>query len=276
MEPKIMSAEEQEVHAEALRILNQAGIHYVVSGAVALGHYTGLWRNTKDLDLFLVRQDLTAALTALVTQGYTVGVPAAHWLAHANKGQYYVDLIHGFGGWRAAVDNEWYLQGPPATLLGQKVRVAPVEELIWIKSYVAHRERFDGADILHLIQSCHATMDWSHLLQRYGPCWQLLLFYLNLYLFSYPSQRNDIPDWLLWELRQRWKASRAQPAPEPPISRGPLLDRFSYLIDIQEGLRDGRVPWAEAQGWTARNIAEDRAEAERMVSEGRVRPARAA
>jgi hypothetical protein len=276
MRAKLMTPEEQEVHADALRILNTAGIHYVVSGAVALGHYTGIWRNTKDLDLFLVRTDLTAALTTLAAHGYVTRTPAQHWLAHAHRGNYYVDLIHGFGGWRAAIDEEWYARGPSAVVLGQPVRIAPVEELIWIKAYVGHRERFDGADIVHLIQACHECLDWDHLLQRFTACWQLLAFYLNLYEFIYPTNRSHVPAWVRQDLLERWKQEQRAPAAFPPICRGPLLDRFSFLIDVTEGWRDGRVPWAEAQGWTGGDIARDRAEAERMVEEGRVRPERVA
>jgi len=276
MQPKLMSMEEQEVYVEALRLLNDNGIHYVVSGAVALGHYTGLWRNTKDLDLFLVQKDLTAALSVLATHGYNVGTPAPHWLAHAKKGQYYVDLIHGFGGWRAAVDEAWYERGPRDTLLGQPVKIAPVEELIWIKSYVAHRERFDAADILHLIQASHDRMDWQHLIDRYGPCWEVLLFYLNIYEFAYPTRRSDIPAWVKQELHNRWDALKQQAPPRPEMTRGTLLDRFSYLIDVQEGLADGRLPWVEAQGYADRALVHDREEAQEMVQEGKVTPARVA
>jgi hypothetical protein len=271
-----MTTEEQEVHSEALRLLNRAGIHYVVSGAVALGYYTGIWRHTKDLDLFLVRQDLTPALTLLASHGYVVATPAAHWLASARKGQYYVDLIHGFGGWRAPVDDDWYVRGRPATVLGQPVRVAPIEELIWIKSYVAHRERFDGADILHLIQACHATIDWERLIERFDAAWRLLLFYVCLYMFVYPDSRSDIPGWVTAELAERW---RRQPTPQvgiPPICGGTLIDRFSFLIDVREGLADGRLLFAEAQGWSEHDLELDRREAEAMVERGMVRPESAA
>jgi len=276
MKPKLLSVEEQETYAEALHLLNESGIRYVVSGAVALGYYTGLWRNTKDLDLFLVQKDLTAALTVMATHGYTVGTPAPHWLANAIKGNYYVDLIHGFGGWRAAVDDVWYERGPKSTLLGQSVRVAPVEELIWIKSYVAHRERFDAADILHLIQACHQKLDWQHLIDRYGPCWEVLLFYLNLYEFAYPTCRSDIPAWVRQQFRERWRISRREPVRQPAVTQGTLLDRFSYLIDLDEGLVDGRLPWVEAQGYSERALAQDREEATQMVREGKVNPAKVA
>jgi hypothetical protein len=276
MRQKIMSIEEQEVHSDALRILNEAGVHYVVSGAVALGHYTGLWRSTKDLDLFLVRTDLTSALTVLATHGYTVETQSSHWLANARKGKYYVDLIHGFGGWRAPIDEEWYDRGYPAVVLGHPVRVSPVEELIWIKAYVAHRERFDGADVLHLIQACHQTLNWNHLLSRFGECSDLLLFYLALYEFAYPGRRTDIPGWVKAQLIDRVHHTTKEPASAGKICRGTLIDRFSFLADIQDGWVDARIPWAEVQGWSEHDVDVDRAEALRMVEDGRVRPERAA
>jgi hypothetical protein len=276
MRQRVMTAEEQEVHAGALRLLNRAGIHYVVSGAVALGYYTGIWRHTKDLDLFVVRDDLAPALALLASHGYVIARPAAHWVASGRKGEYYVDLIHGFGGWFAPVDARWYERGPLSSVLGQPVRVAPVEELIWIKSFVAHRERFDGADILHLIQACHASLDWEHLLARFGDAWQLLLFYIGLYFFVYPDDRSDIPAWLTRELTDRWRQLPPAQNGGLEVCRGTLLDRFSFLVDIQHGFVDGRTPFAEAQGWSEQDLARDRLEAETMVQEGRVNPDRAA
>lgn len=276
MQPIIVSAAEQEAHANALRILTLSKIEFVVAGAAAVGYYTGLWRNTKDLDLFLTPENLTAALTALAANGYTVEVPAPHWLAHAYCGPFYVDLIFGFGGWRAEIDEQWYDRGRPTTVLGETVRMCPVEDLIWIKAYVAHRERFDGADVLHLINSCHGSMDWRHLLRRFDPCWQLLFFYVNLYRFVYPSNKSDVPAWLVHELVDRWQAQRTEPATNPRECRGTVIDRYSFLIDIHEGYDDGREPWVIAQGWTKHDLEEDRIEAERTVREGNVRPDRVA
>lgn len=276
MQPVIVSTEEQEVHANALRILNLNHIKYVVAGAAAVGYYTGLWRNTKDLDLFLVPENVTAALTALAAHGYIVEVAAPHWLAHAYCGSFYVDLIYGFGGWRASVDEQWYDRGQPTTVLGQPVRMSPVEDLIWIKTYVAHRERFDGADVLHMINACHASLDWRHLLQRFEPCWQLLMFYVNLYLFVYPSNRSDIPSWLVHELIDRWRTQRHQREEHPRECRGTLIDRYSFLVDLREGFHDAREKWVLAQGWTEHDLALDRAEAEETLKKGEVRPDRVA
>ncbi len=276
MNPVVISAAEQEAHASALRILNASNIEFVVAGAAAVGYYTGLWRNTKDLDLFLTPGDVTAALTALASNGYMVEVPAPHWLAHAYRGLYYVDLIFGFGGWRAPIDRQWYERGQPTTVLGEPVRMCPVEDLIWIKAYVAHRERFDGADVLHLINACHRSIDWRHLLTRFDRCWQLLMFYVNLYRFVYPSDQADIPAWLVRELIDRWRIQRQQPVRNPCEFRGTLIDRYSFLVDVREGYLDGREPWVLAQGWTTRDLEQDRLEAERTVKEGNVRPDRVA
>ncbi|MGH2461731.1 MAG: nucleotidyltransferase [Chloroflexota bacterium] len=276
MQPLIVSAAEQEAHANALRILTTSKIEFVVAGAAAVGYYTGLWRNTKDLDLFLTPEDLTPALTALAASGYTVEVPAPHWLAHAYRGPYYVDLIFGFGGWRAPIDRQWYERGRPTSILGQSVRMCPVEDLIWIKAYVAHRERFDGADVSHLINATHQSMDWRYLLRRFDHCWQLLFFYVNLYRFIYPSSQSDVPAWLVHELVDRWHAQRTQPVSNPLECRGTLIDRYSFLVDIREGYHDGREPWVLAQGWTKRDLEADRREAERTVQEGNVRPDRVA
>ena len=36
------------------------------------------------------------------------------------------------------------------------------------------RERFDGADIVHILRACAETMNWDRLLLRFEPYWQLL------------------------------------------------------------------------------------------------------
>jgi hypothetical protein len=271
-----MSADEQGVYSKALRLLNEAGVRYVVSGAVALGHYTGIWRSTKDIDLFLIRGNLTGALLTLAVRGYEVETTSQHWLAKARSGDYFVDLIYGFGGWRAPVDEQWWERGTRAIVLGQHVRMAPVEELIWMKCYVAHRERFDLADVLHLIQAYHHALDWKHLLDRFGPDWQLLSFHLNLYQFVYPTHGADIPAWVTHQLIERRKAARRAPPLGPDVCRGTLLDRFSFLADVRDGLADGRGPWAATQGFFERELVEDRAEAARILERGEIQPDRAA
>ena len=44
--------EERVIYRRALEALNAAGIPYVVAGAYAIYEHTGIYRKTKDLDLF--------------------------------------------------------------------------------------------------------------------------------------------------------------------------------------------------------------------------------
>ena len=45
--------EEREVYRRALQALNAAGVPFVVAGAYAIYEHTGIYRQTKDLDLFV-------------------------------------------------------------------------------------------------------------------------------------------------------------------------------------------------------------------------------
>ena len=41
-------------------------------------------------------------------------------------------------------------------LLGVPVKHCAPEEMIWMKAYIMERERFDGADIAHILRCCAA------------------------------------------------------------------------------------------------------------------------
>jgi hypothetical protein len=263
------------IHASALRLLNAAGVRYVVAGAYALRHYTGVTRFTKDLDLFLIPGDVPRALEVLRLGGFRTYVLSRHWLGKAKRGGYLVDLIYGFGGWRAAVDEGWLANSEPGTLNDVPVRFAPLEETAWMKAFVAHRERFDGADVLHLLRARSGRFDWQRFLALFDDAWDLLFGYLLLYQFAYPSDRETVPSWVLDTLAERLRQG-GEPSAER-VCRGKLLDRFSYLPDTSLwGYRDGREPFALAQGYRKGDLSADREEALRFVAGGRIRPARVA
>ena len=61
-EPPTFPPEQQELFREALRLMNEKKIPYVVSGTFALHEHTGIWRQTKDMDLFVTAADMRRAL----------------------------------------------------------------------------------------------------------------------------------------------------------------------------------------------------------------------
>jgi len=113
--------------------------------------------------------------------------------------------------------------------------------MIWMKAYIMERERFDGADIAHIFQSCAEKLDWAHLIHRFGPDWRVLLSHLILFGYIYPGERDKIPAAIMDDLVARLRSEERTSASNR-VCRGTLLSRKQYLLDIQErGFRDARL-----------------------------------
>jgi hypothetical protein len=233
---------EREVYRSALETLNRAGVPYVVSGLYAIHVYTGVYRETKDLDLLMEPHVVLAAARALKAAGFEVRLEEAHWLAKALRGAQ-VDLIFGMANGIGFIDSAWYAHSRPAILAATPVRVAPPEELIWHRLFIGERHRFDMADVVHLILHLGRDLDWDRLLDRVGDNWRLLVSQLQFFNYVYPEHRDRIPDSVRERLRDR-DLDDLSPEPEghAPLCRGTMLSRYSFAIDVNEwGFRDARV-----------------------------------
>jgi hypothetical protein len=233
--------EEREIYKRALDALNAAGIPYVVTGAYAIYEYTGIYRETTDLDLFAAPQHIVSAMRALRDAGFRTRLEAPHWLAKAKQGDLFVDLIFGMGNGLALVDEDWYRYSRPAILAARQVRVAPPEELIWHRLFISERHRQDMADIAHLILGTGDRLDWHRLVSKTGDHWPLLLAQLQMFRYIYPENPDRIPRWVLEDLLDRARADLDRAQASTPVTRGTLISRFSFAIDVHEwGLRDLR------------------------------------
>ena len=229
-------------YRRTLHVLSDAQVPFLVGGSHALLTYTGIVRETKDFDLFIRRTDLDAALEALRQAGYLTEVTFPHWLAKAKQGNDAVDLVFSSGNGVCRVDDEWFSNALEADVLGMPVKIAPVEELLWQKTFVMERERYDGADVAHILRSCAETLDWDRVMRRCDPYWQLLLTYLILFGFIYPSERHRIPEWVMNELTARLQTEISGPPSEDRVCRGTLTSRAQYLLDIgRYGYEDARL-----------------------------------
>ena len=231
-----------DFYRRVLIAMNEANVPFMVGGAYALERYTGIWRDTKDLDLFIHPDDSARGLRALAAVGCHTELTFPHWLGKAYCGEYFADLIFSSGNGTARVDDGWFEHAVDAHLLGIPIKLCPVEETIWSKSFVMERERYDGADVAHLLRACSSALDWQRLLQRFGRHWRVLFSYLILFGFIYPSHRADIPTWVMDELARKLADDNAAAPPAEPIAQGTLLSREQYLIDIQQwGYKDARL-----------------------------------
>lgn len=240
--PVTPTSTRHQFYQRVLRALDAGNVPFAVGGAFALTYYCGLRRRTKDLDLFITQDDWPTAATALREAGIETDVPFPHWLAKARAGAHVVDLIFNGGNGTARVDAAWMQRGPEARLLDCRVPVCPPEEMIWSKAFIMERERFDGADVLHLLHAQANTLDWPHMVERFGEHWRILLVHLVLFGFVYPGDVERIPGWVQARLIERLTAERPM-AGSRWLCRGTLLSRAQYLVDVDEwGYLDARVP----------------------------------
>ena len=229
-------------YREAMETLNRAGVPFLVGGSFAFLHQSGIDRSTKDLDLFVRPEHVHSLLEASASAGYEADLVHSHWLAKIRSRDAFIDVIFNSGNGMARVDDEWFEHARVREVLGMEVKIAPAEETLWSKSFVMERERFDGADVAHIILMHGDKLDWRRVLDRFGPHWRVLFAHLVLYGFIFPSARSKVPDWLTAELAGRVRSEAASPDQEEPVCYGTLLSWSQYLGDVMAGsFRDARI-----------------------------------
>ena len=248
----------RDLSRAVLLALREAGIPFLIGGGYAFIRYTGIERPMKDFDVFVHERDWPRTAEALHAAGIETNVTFPHWLAKARSGDDVVDIIYGSGNGVAPVDDEWFTHATDDEVLGIPVRLVPREELLWTKSFVMERERFDGADVVHLVRVCAAELDWHRLLGRFGENWQVLFGHLVFFGFIYPGERTLVPREIMTELLRRHERLLAAPPSTEKVCRGTLISRAQYLVDIEAwGYSDpreaprGGMSEAEIAQWTA-------------------------
>lgn len=240
--PFEVPVEHGRLYRRALEALNSSGIPYVVSGAFAMYAYTGLWRNTKDLDVFVEGENAKRVLAVLEKAEFEVELTDPKWLGKAKKGEVLIDIIFAAGNMVAAVDEEWMQRSRPAHVLGVATQLASPEDLISFKAFICERHRFDGADIAHIIQGLRGKLDWDHLIDRMGEHWELLLWQLLFFRYVYPCHTDYVPRRVMDELFGRYRKLLDERGPKARGEnfRGTLVSQFSFAKDVKEGYRDLR------------------------------------
>ncbi|MDB5942316.1 MAG: hypothetical protein JWQ13_1882 [Ramlibacter sp.] len=227
----------------ALQVLVDAAVPFLVGGAFAHACFTGIRRSTKDLDLFVRREHYDRVVSLMEAQGWRTELTYPHWLGKVYAGEDFIDLIFNSGNGMTPVDERWFVGNAEADVLGVPVRVANMEDSLLSKAFIMERERYDGADIAHLLHANAERVDWTGLLERFGPNWRVLLAHLTLFGFVYPGERHRVPNWVMEQLIARLAAETRQPPSEDlRVCAGTLLSRAQYLYDVEQlGYVDGRL-----------------------------------
>ena len=237
-----LDADTAAFYREAIRTLADAAVPFLVGGAYAFERYTGIARHTKDFDIFVRPRDLDRALAVFQAAGYHTELTFPHWLGKAFCGGDFIDVIFCSGNGLAQVDDEWFAYAVEAEVLGLPVKLSPPEEMIWSKAFVLERERYDGADVAHVLRAQAEHLDWARLLRRFGEHWRVLLSHLTLFGFIYPCERDRIPRNVLEDLLRRLQADLDTPAAPERVCQGTLVSREQYLVDVERwGYADARL-----------------------------------
>jgi hypothetical protein len=234
---------EHTFYREVMQVLQAAQAPFLVGGGFAFACHTGISRATKDLDLFVLPGDFSRVLDACAAAGYRIQVRFAHWLGKVSRDDQVIDIIFSSGNGLCTVDEDWFAHAIPGVLFGLPVHLCPPEEMIWSKAFVMERERFDGADVVHLLSVHGKTLDWARLLHRFNSHWRVLFSHLILFGFVYPSERSKVPDWLMIEFERRIRMEMTSAPPEERLCQGTLLSWSQYLGNVEHGgYQDARHP----------------------------------
>jgi hypothetical protein len=230
--------EQRALFQEVLALFEEEKIAYAVSGAFALREHTGICRDTKDLDLFLTAETAVTAMGHLRNRGFVCEVCDPVWLFKTHRDDFFVDLITGMSNAVFVVESSWIDRAKPAVVYDVRTRVLAPEELLVSKLFVTRRERFDGADIAHVIYGTQGKLDWQRVLNLAGDSWEVLLWALVLFRYCYPAQTDYIPQTVWQLLLDRFQNVISHPDPAARF-RGSLVDPKMFAIDVKEwGLAD--------------------------------------
>jgi hypothetical protein len=229
-----LDPEAQEFYKQVINILNKAKLPFLVGGTFAVRLYTGIERETKDIDFFCKASDYPKILATLKQEGFKTEVTDERWLAKATKGKYFVDFIFSSGNIIHPVDSNWFIDTPKAKLYGLSVNLIPLQYLIWSKMFVQDRYKYDGADVSHLILKQHEKIDWDILINQMDPYWEVLFQHLLFFRFIYPSERGVVPKKIMRTLQERLESQLETPIPKDKVCRGRLFSRHDFEDDVKK------------------------------------------
>ncbi len=219
---ELIPTREWNTYLRAIREFRKRDMRFAFGGAFAVATYTGKWRDTKDMDVYIRPHDREQAMAALTAAGmhdyFDRREYDRSWIYRAYRAGVIVDAIWSMANHRTEVDDDWLERGPLVEFGPEMVRVVPPEELIWSKLYVLQRDRSDWPDVLNIIHAAGPDLDWHRLAARLDDDLLLLDGVLAVYRWLCPRQAERLPSWLS-------RSNHAHPVGElDPCRRVKLLD----------------------------------------------------
>lgn len=194
----IIPDDEWAIYMKAIRAVRPLNKRFMLGGAFGLATYTGRWRNTKDLDFYVLPSERDSFIDALSKAGFTDYYDTLAydrgWIYRAVKDDVIVDVIWGTPNRIGEVDLEWHKRAVPIKLRGEQLESLPPEELLYVKAFVVQRDRCDWPDLLNLLCFTAGNLDWDHVIKRFGPELPVLRSLLHLFAWLNPEKAALVPE----------------------------------------------------------------------------------
>jgi hypothetical protein len=194
--------EQWRIYREVITGARARKIGFAIGGAFAVSTYTGIYRNTKDLDVYVLpeqRLEMIDVLNRLGMKDYHEVLPYdRRWIYRSYQVHTIVDIIWSMANRRVEVDEGWFERSTAILARSELIPIIPPEELIWAKLFVLQYDRCDWPDVFNLIYANGEKLDWQHLMKRMGEDLPVLSAALSVYAWVSPRSATSLPEWV-WE-----------------------------------------------------------------------------
>jgi hypothetical protein len=221
-----------QVFASAIHAVRAGNMPLAIGGGLAISLYTGYWRPSKDIDLYVLATQRQSAIDAMLDAGFSDYHDQAPydraWLFRGIRSGVIVDIMWALANGAGEVGPDWMERGIRAELHGESLQLLAPEELLWSKIHVLQRDRCDWPDLLNLLYATGPQWDWQRLFQRLEGHQPLLAALLSLFAWVAPGRAGALPRWV-WSRLQLARRGGAQPARCDERIR--LLDSRPWFTD---------------------------------------------
>jgi len=220
-----ISKTEWRTYKRAIEALRKANIPFLLGGGFALATFTGRFRDTKDMDFYVLPRARSEAIAALKRAGFSDYFKTRpydrKWIYRSVRSGVIVDIIWSMANRRAKVDQIWLDNARSVLVRGEELKVVPTEEFLWCKLYILQRDHCDWTDIFNVIYSCGNQVNWVHLIKRLDEDVPLLKAALMVYTWLCPGRASELPARLWVQLGMA----------KPKLVANPVLRKHVRFLD---------------------------------------------
>jgi hypothetical protein len=192
--------EHWQAYREALEAIESRQLKYALGGGYAFSAYAHRWRDTKDLDIYILPHNHEAVIAAMESAGYRDYFSQSpydrSWSYRGFRDGLIVDALWGMPSHLAWVEESWLTSGPTMGVRGMSLRLLPIEEFLRLKLYVFQRTRCDWPDLLNMLLIQGASLDWQRLLTMLDDDVPLMAAVVTTFAWVCPTQAQGLPEWI--------------------------------------------------------------------------------